>query len=549
MNYFIGIDVGTGSARAGLFDERGRLLANHSRAIRTWRPRPNFVEQSTEDIWASICTCTQTVLKESGVDPASVKGLGFDATCSLVLIDAKGQPVTASPDGDDAQNIIVWMDHRALEETTFANQAGDFPVFEFVGGQISPEMQTPKLLWIKKNLPESWKRTAHFFDLPDYLTYRATGALTRSLCSTTCKWTYLAHEAEAGRSGWQADFFQAIELGDLVDENYARIGTDIQPMGQAVGQGLTETAAQELGLKAGTAVGVSMIDAHAGGIGMIGMPDAKNGSTPENLDNRLALIGGTSSCHMVVSPEKRPIPGIWGPYYSSMVPGLWLNEGGQSATGALIDHVIFNHGATEALIKATKEDGVTPYEVLNARLKELAQDKPLHALTQDLHVCPYYHGNRSPRANPHLVGMISGLHLSAALDDLALQYLATIQAIAYGTRHIIEAMNDAGYRIHTLVCCGGGTKNPVFLQQHADITQCKLILPEEPEAVILGAAMLGAVAAGSHDSVQSAMAAMSQPGEMIQPNRDAAAYHNSKYKIFHKLHEDQVAYQKLMAGS
>jgi FGGY-family pentulose kinase len=547
MNYFIGIDVGTGSARAGLFDQNGQLLANQSRAIQTWKTQPNFVEQSSTDIWESICICTQAVIKESGISPASIKGLGFDATCSLVLIDANGNPVTASPDGDDTRNIIVWMDHRALEETEFINNSCDSPVFDFVGGQISPEMQTPKLLWLKKHLPDSWKRTAHCFDLPDYLTYRATNALTRSLCSTTCKWTYLAHEAAAGKSGWQDDFFRAIKLDELVDENYARLGTDIQAMGQAIAQGLSAQAAKELGLLEGTAVGVSIIDAHAGGIGMIGMPDNKNGPTPESLDNRLALIGGTSSCHMVASPRQRPTPGIWGPYFSAMIPGLWLNEGGQSATGALIDHIIFNHGATESMIKASKEDGITPYGVLNRKLAELTKGEPLHTLTQSLHVCPYFHGNRSPRANPHLVGMISGLHLSAKLDDLARLYLATIQAIAYGTRHIIETMNTAGYQIDTLVCCGGGTKNPTFLQQHADITQCKLILPEEPEAVLLGAAMLGAVAAGIYDSVPVAMANMSRPGQTINPDIGSKTYHDSKYKVFHRLYEDQLAYANIMS--
>jgi FGGY-family pentulose kinase len=549
MYYFIGIDVGTGSARAGLFDQTGKLIAHHSRAIQTWRPQVNFVEQSSDDIWESICVCCRTVMQESAVAPEAVKGIGFDATCSLVLVDDAGQPVTVSPDGVDAQNIIVWMDHRALAETEQVNAAGDFPVYAFVGGKISPEMQTPKLLWLKKHLPDSWRRAAHFFDLPDYLTYRATGALTRSLCSTTCKWTYLAHEAEAGKSGWHDGFFKAIGLEDLVDEGYARIGTDIQPMGQAVADGLTAAAAKDLGLQPGTAVGVSIIDAHAGGIGMIGMPTTPDGGTPERLDNRLALIGGTSSCHMVVSSAMRPIDGVWGPYYSAMIPGLWLNEGGQSATGALVDHVIFNHGATESMIKASREEGISPYEVLNRTLQKMADGAPVHTLSKGLHVCPYFHGNRSPRADPHLVGMISGLSLSAGLEDLARLYLATIQAIAYGTRHIIEAMNARGYAIDTLICCGGGTKNPIFLQQHADITRCRLILPAEPEAVLLGSAMLGAVASGCVDSLQDAMATLSQPGRAIESDADAAGYHDAKYAVFQRLYEDQMAYQTLMESS
>ena len=549
MDYFIGIDVGTGSARAGLFDENGRLIANHSRPIQTWRPRTNFVEQSSDDIWDSVCACTREVVQESQISPKEIKGIGFDATCSLVLVDSEGKPVTASPDGDDRQNIIVWMDHRALAETDHINRSGEFSVFSFVGGKISPEMQTPKLLWLKNNLPNSWRRTQHFFDLPDFLTFRATGSTTRSLCSTTCKWTYLAHEAEEGRTGWQDDFFRAVGLEDLAEESFARIGTEILPMGEPVGHGLTETAAAELGLEPGTAVGVSIIDAHAGGIGMIGMPETSDAPPPTMLENRLALIGGTSSCHMVASPDMRPISGVWGPYYSSMIPGLWLNEGGQSATGALVDHIIFNHGAAEAMIQASKEAGTSPYDVLNDQLTKLSDDRPLEELTADLHVCPYFHGNRSPRANPHLTGMISGLHLSAELGDLARLYLATIQAIAYGTRHIVETMNASGYAINTLVCCGGGTKNPVFLQQHADITQCKLILPAEPEAVILGSAMLGAVASGSYSNVQEAMAQMSRPGEIIEPQKNSRRFHDAKYRVFHRLYEDQLAYQSLMRDS
>ncbi len=544
MSYFIGIDVGTGSARAGLFTAAGALVAHHSREIKIWRPAPDFVEQSSEDIWSAIVECVRATLQKSGVRPEEVGGLGFDATCSLVAVDAEGRPVTVSPEGRDEQNIIVWMDHRALAETDRVNAAGDFPVYEFVGGKISPEMQTPKLLWLKTHLPESWARAAYFFDLPDYLTYRATGATVRSLCSMTCKWTYLAHEAEAGRGGWCAPFLEAVGLGDLVAEDYRRVGADIRPIGSSVGQGLGSEAAAEFGLVPGTPVGVSIIDAHAGGIGMIGMK--LPGETEEHLDRRLALIGGTSSCHMVVSRDKRPIPGVWGPYWSAMVPGYWLNEGGQSATGALVDHVISNHGASALAKETARGEGCSIYEFLNRRLVALAGGSDLAGLTRDLHVCPYFHGNRSPRANPHLVGMISGLRLSAGIDDLALLYLATIQAIAYGTRHIIEAMNEAGYRIDTLLCCGGGTKNPVFLQQHADITGCRLVLPAEPEAVLLGAAMLGAVASGACPTLEEAMGAMSRPGQIIAPDLRTRGYHAAKYRVFHRLYQDQLAYRSLM---
>lgn len=539
---YLGIDVGTGSARAGVFDKRGTLLGQAVKEIIIWRPQAEFVEQSSDDIWRAICTCVKSAVQSAGVVPSDIRGIGFDATCSLVLLDPQGAPVTASPTGRDEQNVIVWMDHRAIGEAAEIN-ATPYEVLRYVGGKISPEMETPKLLWLKRNLPQSWARAAHFFDLPDYLTWRATRDTTRSLCSTVCKWTYLGHQEQ----GWSDEYFRAIGLGELVDEQYARIGQRVRPLGEPVGRGLTAEAAIELGLNPGTPVSVSIIDAHAGGLGMIGA--AVDGAAPSAADfnRRLALIGGTSSCHMAVSPEARYVDGVWGPYFSAMVPDLWLTEGGQSATGSLVDLVVRQWFPSEPLEEASRSLGVNVYECLNRRLKDLAGDSSMARLTHELHVCPYFHGNRSPRAIAELRGMISGLRLSSDLDQHALVYLATIQAIALGTRHIIEVMNAKGYQIDTMIACGGGTKNPVFLQQHADATGCRIVLPREPEAVLLGSAMLGAAAAGDYPDVVSAMGAMSAAGAVIVPDETVRNYFDAKYRVFHQLHEDQLRYATLMS--
>ena len=546
--HYLGIDVGTGSVRAALFDGQGRRLGLGVRPITLHRPAPDFVEQSSDEIWSAACEATRAALREAGDRPDRVMGVGFDATCSLVLLDGEDHPVTVSPSGDDRWNVIVWMDHRAIEEAARIN-AGGHEVLRYVGGVISPEMQTPKLAWLSKHLGASYRRAARFLDLPDFMAYRATGNDVRSLCTTVCKWTYLGHEpGEGGSIGrWDEAYFRAIGLGDLADEGFARIGKRVRPMGERAG-GLTERAAAELGLRPGTAVAVPIIDAHAGGLGLLGIPT--NGVKPDEaaMEERLALIGGTSTCHMASSREARFVPGVWGPYNSAMIPGMWLTEGGQSATGALIDHVVHAHARGPELAEEARRRGTTVYALLNERLDALARKVTFPAeLARDLHVLPDHHGNRSPRADPTLKGMVSGLGLADDVDALAVLYLATIQALAHGTRHILSAMNEAGYRIEALYATGGDTKNPVFVREHADVTGCRVILPREPVAVLLGAAILGAVASGDQPSVLAAMGAMSEAGAVVLPTGgEVARFHDRKHRVFLRMYEDQMAYRALM---
>ncbi|XP_056353759.1 FGGY carbohydrate kinase domain-containing protein-like [Oenanthe melanoleuca] len=164
---------------------------------------------------------------------------------------------------------------------------------------------------------------------------------SRSLCTVVCKWTYTSDR------GWDDSFWKMIGLEDLVKDKYEKIGNHVLSPGEAVGEGLTADASQDLSLPEGIAVAASLIDAHAGGLGVIGA-DVKGHNLPcENqpITSRVAMICGTSSCHMGVSETPIFVPGVWGPYFSAMVPGLWLNEGGQSATGKLIDHVVRGHVA------------------------------------------------------------------------------------------------------------------------------------------------------------------------------------------------------------
>ena len=541
--YVVGVDVGTGSARAGLFDLQGKLIASAVKPIQMWKPRTDFAEQSSTDIWTSVCFCVRKVLADSGINPGLVRGISFDATCSLVALDSDDNPVSVDIEGDPQRNIIVWMDHRALSETDEIN-AGNYAVLKYVGGKLSPEMETPKLLWLKRNLPDSYGATAKYFDLADYLTYRSTSIGATSLCTVVCKWTYDGYN---GR--WDRAYFDAIGLGDLFDNG--RVSEDVRAMGEPIGP-LTPGAASDLGLTENCYVGIGIIDAHAGGVGVLGAlwPEGEPADVAK-LETALALIGGTSNCHMAVSRKPKFIEGIWGPYYGAMVPGVWLTEGGQSTAGSAIDHVINDHANASALKAQAAAEGRTVYELLNDELYRQAQAAGLEDyayLTKNIHVLPYFLGNRSPNADPHARATVEGLSLDETIESQALLYLATIQAVAYGTRDIVRAMNDCGYAIDTLFVTGGGTKNPIWLREHANASGLNLVLPREPEAVLLGAAILAARASGAYGSIPDAMQAMSHSGEAIRPEVSSAAYHSRKFQVFRALYRAQKEHLAIMAA-
>ncbi|MGV0816387.1 FGGY-family carbohydrate kinase [Martelella sp. AMO21009] len=519
-SYFVGIDVGTGSARAGIFDAAGNLLTTAKRPIDIHRADGGIVEQSSEQIWQAVCQSVAEAVGSSGVDAGQIKGVGFDATCSLVVRGPDGPlPVGDHPDRD----IIVWMDHRALEQAERINR-GQHDVLRYVGGRISPEMETPKLLWLKENRPETFGAAKHFFDLTDFLTWKATGATERSACTVTCKWTYLAHE---GR--WDADYFREIGLEELADEVFARIGQTVVDPGTALGHGLTAEAADAMGLRSGTAVAAGLIDAHAGGIGTVGASGGAGDPT-----RTIAYVFGTSSCTMTTTRDPAFVPGVWGPYYSAMVPGMWLNEGGQSAAGAAIDQLVRLHPHfTEAEASAKDEGKALPVWLADRALALVATPCDAVRLADDLHVVPEFLGNRAPFADPHARAVIMGQGMETGTDSLVALYVAGICGLGYGLRQIVETQAANGATIDAITVSGGGGAHPLTRQLLADATGYPVDITACPEPVLLGSAMLGAVAAGSHPDLQAAMPAMSQVATRCHP-ADGLSHrlHDNRYQAF-----------------
>jgi D-ribulokinase len=528
---FIGVDVGTASARAGLFDSEGTLLATARRPIALWHEPGDIVEQSSDDIWRACAGAIRDVLKQSDLLPESVGGVGFDATCSLVVLDAAGRPLSVSPSGDPQRNVIVWMDHRAIAEADRITATRD-DVLRHVGGVISPEMETPKLLWLKHHLPATWQKAGHFLDLADYLSWRASGSLARSTCTLTCKWTYLAHEKR-----WSRSYFEKIGLAELLADGGEKIGKVIVDPGTPLGTGLTPEAAADFGLPTGTPVGASLIDAHAGGLATIGGQGAEG--VPANILDRLAYIMGTSACIMATTETPRFVPGVWGPYFSAMVPGLWLNEGGQSAAGAGIDHLLLSHPAHAEAVEAARKDGLALIDFLERRIaaRFAAVGEAAH-LAQDVHVLPDFLGNRSPYADPHARAVIAGLDLENGLDSLERTFVAGLCGLAYGLADVVDVMRTHHIPCRMMVISGGASRSALVRQIMADTTGVPVALPSTAEPVLLGAAMLGAVAGRAFPTLHAAIKSMSRLGPLTRPSTVAMAdFHTAKRKVHALLRE------------
>jgi len=528
-HYVLGIDVGTGSTRAGLFDTQGELLAVAKKDITLFSEGSNLFEQSSEDIWSAVCFCVRDVIRQAGVAPAEVVGIGFDATCSLVVIGQDDKPLAVGDHEIAERNIIVWMDHRAIDQAERINAAGH-AVLRYVGNRISPEMETPKLLWLKENRPQTFAAAHHFFDLTDYLGWRATGSLDRSICTTTCKWTYLGHERR-----WDESYFRSIGLSELADEGFKRIGTNVVDAGSALGKGLSAVAAADLGLVEGTAVAAGLIDAHAGGIGTVGSGGHNNDGA--GATTRMAYVFGTSACTMTSTTEPAFVPGVWGPYFSAMVPGLWLNEAGQSAAGAAIDHLVSFHPAAAAATESARQAGIGLTTWLAEQAMAQADDASSAArLADGLHVVPEFLGNRAPFADPDARALIAGLDMDKSVDSLVRLYIAGVCGLGYGLRQIIEAQRAQGVDTGTIVVSGGAGQNPLVRQLLADTTHIQIAAPKTEEPVLLGSAMLGSVAAGCYPDLAAAMVSMSVMGATYVPAQGTLQeWHERRYNNFELL--------------
>ncbi|KAL4744131.1 hypothetical protein BDV11DRAFT_210791 [Aspergillus similis] len=568
--YYIGIDVGTGSARACIIDHNGDIVGLASKDIGLWQPEQQHYEQSTRNIWQCICAAVQQALAERAIPPSQVHGIGFDATCSLAVFSKRtNKPVSVTRQGgfSTERNVILWLDHRAVKETELIN-ATKHKVLKYVGGTMSPEMEMPKILWLKNQMPPEVFADCKFYDLVDALTHIATGEETRSYCSLVCKQGYLPSRVEGSTTGWQGGFLESIGLGELAEDGFARLGGVNGENGQHLSAGeragrLSVNAAMELGLPPGIPVGAGVIDAYAGWIGTVGTKidgaDVADNHNRADAFNRLAAVAGTSTCHIAMSPDPIFVPGVWGPYRDTVFAGCWMAEGGQSATGQLLKHVLDTHPASKSAFVAAADRGEDIFSFLDGHLAALAakQNLPcIAALARHFFFYGDFFGNRSPLADSNMTGSVVGLTSDTSIDSLAIHYYGTLEFIALQTRQIVETMNNAGHAITSIFMSGSQCKNRTLVKLIATACNMPVIVPRGRHveaAVCHGAAMLGVKAAnlnarGETADLWDVIERTSKPGDVCHPT--TAEYERgllaAKYQVFLDQCKRQREYRKMV---
>jgi L-ribulokinase len=535
----LGLDYGTESVRAIFVETRtgktlGEAVVPYRSGVITERlPGVNvklghdWALQDSADYLDGMVRAVRTAMKAGRIDADRVCGIGISFTaCTMLPAKADGTPLAWLDSLRKSPNAWckLWKHHasqpQADEMNAVARKRGEEWLARY-GGTISSEWFFPKALQAIEEEPKVWRAAEVYIEAGEWLGWQLTGKLTRSTCHGGYKQCW--HKRDGYPS---AAYLKAVhrELPRLVSERM--VGPRIAP-GQPVGR-LTATWAKKLGLPAGIAVSSSIIDAHSGvpgsGVGGAGV---------------MVMVMGTSTCHMLMDTKEKLAKGICGVVEDGILPGYYGYEAGQVAVGDIfawyVDQCAPAYIAAEA---AKKKQSI--HELLTA---QAAGMKPGQ---NRLIALDWWNGNRTPFVNANLSGLIVGLTLGTRPAAL---YRALLEATAFGTMRVIETFDVAGIRTKSLVACGGiAKKNPLFMQIYADVTGRPIDVAASAQASSLGAAILGAVAAGpsagGYKSVAEAAKNMvARPAERYHPNKAAHKVYTEMYKAYRRLSDHFGTYR------
>jgi L-ribulokinase len=517
----LGLDFGTESVRALIVDcetgiERAEAIRKYPHGVITDRLPggksslpPEFALQHAGDYVACAIEAIQEALKH--VPAADIIGVGVDFTaCTILPIKADGTPLQMLPEFKDEPHawVKLWKHHAAQPEAdrvnSLAAQRGE-KFLAYYGGQISSEWMLPKAWEIAKQAPQVYAAADLIIDAGDWMVYQLTGVMSRNSCAAGYKGLW---NAELGFPS--TEFLRALDpaiesLRDKWLQNIVAPGTSVG--------GISSAFAARSGLIPGTPVSAATIDAHSG---VAGMGVYREGA--------FSVIMGTSSCHMVLSRELKLFnEGYAGVVKDGILPEFYGYESGQAAVGDIFGWFAREFGPREG-------------DAFRQLSRGASQIKPGES---GLIALDWMNGNRSVLMNSNLSGVVLGLTLDTKPHEI---YRALIEATAFGSRRIFEAYKDQKIPLNEAVVCGGLTQDPFILQTYADVLGVPVKAAASTQAVALGAAIFGALAAGSSrggfDDAETAVVRMTRPATRTYwPDPKTKSVYDSLYSMYLAAHD------------
>lgn len=531
--YTIGIDFGTLSGRAVLVDvatgeEVATAVYEYANGVidrelpGTGEPLPpDTALQDPADYLRTFEVTIPQVMRESGVRPEQVIGIGIDFTaCTMLPTKADGTPLCFLDEYRSNLHswVKLWKHHSAQPYANRLNEIARERGENFLGrygGKISSEWFFPKAWQILDEAPEIYAAADRLIEAADWVIWQLTGVETRNACTAGYKAIWSKREGFPAR-----EFFAALDprLADIVDEKMSRT---ILPQGARAG-GLTPQMAEKLGLKPGTAVAVANVDAH------VAVP-AATVVTP----NKMVMVMGTSICHLVLGEEQLEVEGMCGVVEDGILPGFYGYEAGQSAVGDIFGWYV-DQGVPARYADEARKRGINLHQLLEEKASKLAPGE------SGLLAIDWWNGNRSVLVDADLTGVILGMTLATTPEEI---YRALIEATAFGTRVIIDAFESKGLAIEELYACGGlPERNQLLMQIYADVTGRNIKVARSSQTPALGSAMFGAVAAGpeagGYATITEAAARMAGLKDVVyRPDPDRAVIYEELYREYVQLHD------------
>ena len=492
--YILAHDTGTGGNKAVLCDLNGKVLYSVYQPYGLFYPQAEWVEQDPDELWRAVAATTRQVLKESGIDPTDVIGVGVSAQMWNTLpVDETGKPLTP---------MLSWLDLRSVCQADRLMK-DDMPSFLFknTGNIPTAKDSIPKILWLKEERPEIWERTAYLLDCKEYILFKLTGKIAIDWVGASVYFLFNPYTKK-----WSEEVCR--ELGIPLEKLPPAF-----PCTDVIGE-ITSEAARETGLKAGTPVVIC-----AGDVAV-----AQSGAGA-NREGKVHLCIGTATWVGISTGTFRndPIKPFWG--LNHIDPNKYIIAGEMETGGGAL--MWFRDVLCQEERRQASEMGKSSYDLLTTMAGSIPPG------SDKLIFLPWLSGERAPVLDHYARGGFIGLTMS---HNKAHMIRAVMEGVAYHIQWICEAMEKTGFVIEGFNGIGGGCNSPVWVQTIADVTGRPLsVVKNHMEAGAVGAALTVAVGLGIHPNMDT-VDDLIEIEYVVHPDKSHRQRYNDLYRIYRELY-------------